>query len=131
MITKLLVQCTDELLTPVPKHILPLLSGIMTAPFATAYPPLLLAATRAYQAVTLNGWPRLADHRAEILEGLLMCWSRIHDEKTSNPDLVAVQTQVEATVKLLALALKDAIDVIGEFKELTYADPNLRELRIA
>lgn len=65
------------------QDILPLLTAILTAPFATACPPLLLAALAALAAVetvVLVGWPRVGYHRGEILKGLVGCWLRVEQE---------------------------------------------------
>jgi len=49
-------------------------------------PRLLLAATRALQALILNAWPRVHVYRGEIVKGLVQCWIALcvlHAEDTA------------------------------------------------
>ncbi|MCJ1463434.1 hypothetical protein MMC07_002041 [Pseudocyphellaria aurata] len=110
------------------KHIIPLLSHIMSAPFATAYPPLLTASVHAIDAVVVNVWPRVAYHRGEILEGLVICWGRIHGEEAPSRELEGIQTHIHRTVKLVTAILKTDMDVTEEYQRLIDADHRLQQL---
>lgn len=110
------------------KHIIPLLSQVLSAPFATAYPPLLEASVHAIDAVVVNIWPRVAYHRGEILEGLIICWCRIHDEETQSKELQRIQTDIHHTVELVTAILKTNIDVAEEYQALIDSDRRLQNL---
>jgi hypothetical protein len=60
--------------------LLPLLSGILTDPLATAYPELPRAAAMALQSVVANAWPRICAWEGEVLRGVTVCWSRVAEE---------------------------------------------------
>ena len=111
------------------QHILPLLAEILSAPFATAYPPLLLAALRAMETVILVDWPRVGYHRGEILKGLVFCWLRIEDEeKTESKELDEVQSKIKHCVKLVTAVLKRDVDVKSEYRLLVESDSRLEQL---
>ncbi|KAI9836640.1 MAG: hypothetical protein M1819_001274 [Sarea resinae] len=80
-----LVPLLDELAVYSVRHLHDLVTllarDVLDAPFGSAYPPLLLAAATALQALVRNAWPRVAGHRAEILVGVTGCWLRIFEEQ--------------------------------------------------
>lgn len=113
------------------QHILPLLSEIFTNPFATAYPPLLLAALHVIRSVIIHCWPRIAHHRIEIIKGLGFCWCKIlEDDKERSSDISQIQTEVKNSVRLLTAVLKREIDVAAEYRLLTRSDCRLTELLV-
>ncbi|KAF5022654.1 hypothetical protein F66182_5297 [Fusarium sp. NRRL 66182] len=61
-------------------------SSIMIDPFATSYPPTLIAATQALDAVVTNGWPRIreAEHVEHIVRVLSLCWLNVSAEIESS-----------------------------------------------
>jgi len=101
----------------------------LTAPFATAYPRLLQAALQAFNAIVSNGWPRVAFHRGEILEGLIVCWCSIQGESLSS-DLEPVMDSLQHTVKILTATLQETINVEEEYRVLIDSDSRLRDLLI-
>lgn len=112
---------------------IPLLAQVLSAPFATAYPPLLEASVHAIDAVVVNVWPRVAFHRGEILEGLVVCWCRIQGEEERQSDeeqLQRIQTDIHRTVKLVTAILKTDMDVTEEYRTLIDADRRLQNLLI-
>ena len=112
------------------QHILPLLSGILSNPFATAYPPLLLAALQATQSVTIINWSRMEYHGSEILRSLIVCWCRaIQDDDTARPSSLGhVKAEIKYSVRLLTAVLKRNIDVAAEYRLLMASDDRLQEL---
>ncbi|KAL8996287.1 MAG: hypothetical protein Q9169_004173 [Polycauliona sp. 2 TL-2023] len=111
------------------KDLLPIISGILTAPFAAAYPPLLDAALELVKAIIVNGWPRLAFRRAEVLEGLLVCWSRIQEEgREREGALEDVQRKIEDVLRVVVRVLGDGEDVKGELQMLRECDSRLEGL---
>ena len=114
-----------------PQHILPLLSEVFTNPFATAYPPLLLAALHVLRSVIIHCWPRIAHHRIEIIKGLCFCWCKtLEDDKERASDISQVQTEVKNNVRLLTAVLKREIDVAAEYRLLRRSDRRLTELLV-
>lgn len=68
------------------KDMIPMISAILTDPFASAAPRTLLSAVKALQAVLRNCWPRLMTGSVwqdEIINALVMCWLNL-DEPTNN-----------------------------------------------
>lgn len=61
--------------------ILPVLRNILSDPFGTASPELLLASAQALRAVVQTSWPRIrAKWWAECLRGVMNCWLNIVDD---------------------------------------------------
>lgn len=108
------------------QDLVPLLSDVLCAPFGTAYPPLLLAAVKSLQAIILNGWPRMAIYRGEILRGLAVCWCKIEEDGSEGLEIVTAA--IKDTVKLLSAAAGNALDVITEYKSLVDSDERLSNL---
>lgn len=112
------------------KTILPILSGILVAPFSASYPPLVQASLRSLDAIILNDWPRLPFHRGVILEGLITCWCRIKNEDTPSNELLSLRESIEHTVKVLASVLKGTVNVVEEYQSLVDSDGRLQRLLV-
>lgn len=112
------------------KHILPLLTGILAAPFATAYPALLRASVKAVQTIIVAGWPRITHYRAEILKGMIICWCRIGDEEAQSQELNAVRNSIKQAVQLLTCAVTPNSYLIDEYQTLIDVDGRLRNLLV-
>ncbi|KAL8833788.1 MAG: hypothetical protein Q9170_004081 [Blastenia crenularia] len=110
------------------KDLLPLISATLTAPFATACPPLLEAALQTLGLIVLNGWPRISFHRGEILEGLLICWCRIDDEEEPSPELRTIKERIEGLARAAVLISKDDEKAKQEIEELCNNDPRFQAL---
>lgn len=110
------------------KHVLPLLTGILAAPFATAYPALIQSCVEAMQTIIVADWPRIARYRGEILKGVTICWCRIVDEKAQSQELKAVQESIEQTVQLLTCATRWDVQMVEEYQILIDSDSRLRDL---
>ncbi|KAL9600388.1 MAG: hypothetical protein Q9219_003238 [cf. Caloplaca sp. 3 TL-2023] len=109
------------------KDIIPLILAALTAPFATAYPPLLQTALQTLRAVILNGWPRVSSHKGEILEGLVICWCRIDDEEP-DPTLLATRKMIEDISHVLMHLLRNEDAAKKEIQMLRNYDPRFKAL---
>lgn len=78
----------------------------------------------------VNDWPRITNHRGEVLRGLTICWCRIKDEETKSKGLRKVQESIERSVRLLTLLAKKDVDVAAEYQMLIDCDYRLRDLLI-
>lgn len=110
------------------KHMLPLLSEILSGPFATAYPPLLQASLQAIQVLIVIIWPRIKYHGPKLLEGLAICWLSIEDNAMPSEYLRRVQANIELTVKLVFSIVGDDSDVVEGYRKLTDYDSRLQNL---
>ncbi|KAL8793699.1 MAG: hypothetical protein Q9195_003748 [Heterodermia aff. obscurata] len=112
------------------QQIVPLLSAVLSDPFATAYPPLLLAALQAIQSVIIIDWSRMEYHGGEILRSLIICWCKIlQDEDTARPSsLGQVKAEIKHNIGLLTAVLKRDTDVAVEYRMLKENDGRLEEL---
>ncbi|KAI4123291.1 MAG: hypothetical protein LQ338_005340 [Usnochroma carphineum] len=111
------------------KDLLPMISGILTAPFATAYPPLVETAVETLRAVVVNGWPRVGYHRGEILEGLVVCWCRIDEEEEERRgELTGVKSGIEEVVRAVVQILRDDEVARAEIQMLRRFDPRFEAL---
>lgn len=112
------------------KHILPLLTGILAAPFATAYPPLLRASVKTAQTIIIADWPRIAYYRGEILKGLTICWCRIADKEAPSQELKEVRDSIERAMQSLTSVLRRNAKVIEEYQILIDSDSRLQDLLV-
>lgn len=107
--------------------ILPMLSSLLTHPFVTSSPPLLLSSIQALQAVVLNCWPRMHVYKAEVLKCVVVSWIRMHEE--NDGEWEREKEECRNVVKML----RDAIgEDVGEFEtevqELVKVDSRLAGL---
>lgn len=109
-------------------HIVPMLSSILTHPFGTASPPLLLNATKALQALILNAWPRISGYRAEVLKCVCVPYIRILQEGKETAEMEQIQEEMRTVVKMLRAAVKKDCDFEKEVEELVLADARLEGL---
>ena len=113
------------------KHVLPLLIGILAAPFGTAYAPLLQAAVKAIQTIIVIDWPRISHHRGEILRGITTCWCRIGEDEVQSEELKEVRKSIEKAVQLLTCVVTGSVKVVEEYANLVDSDSRLRDLLAA
>ena len=78
----------------------------------------------------VQDWPRIAYHRAEILEGLTVCWCRIEDEHKESTEIEDLRRGLQETVRLLTTAIKRTVDVQREYQELVDSNTRLRNLLV-
>ena len=110
------------------QYLFPIITAVLTAPFVTAYPPLLQVALQTLATIISNGWPRVAYHRGGILEGLTICWCRIQEEEKPSDPLLAVQQSIRDIVRILTCLESEGETVKAEFRSLSESDDRLRSL---
>lgn len=111
------------------KDLLPMISGILAAPFATAYPPLLDAALQTLRAILIHGWPRMVYHRGEILEGLVICWCRIQDQGGEPTNtLVSTKKNLKEVSRAVVQILKKDMAAREELQMLQNSDVRFETL---
>lgn len=114
------------------KHIsfvLSMLSSILTHPFVTASPPLLLSSVKALQAVVLNTWPRMQVHKTEVLKCVTVPWIRMQEEGVGGVGFGKVKEECRVVVEMLKDALRVDADVLEkEIGELIKVDTRLEGL---
>ncbi|KAL8850638.1 MAG: hypothetical protein Q9221_004424 [Calogaya cf. arnoldii] len=110
------------------KDLLPIIIAILTAPFATAYPPLLNASLQVLRAIVLNGWPRLAFHRAEILEGLIICWCKIQEDNKPTTALLMVRKDIEEILRAVVHLWSGDQEMREDLKMIQDCDPRLQTI---
>ncbi|KAI5273566.1 poly A polymerase C-terminal region-like protein [Aureobasidium subglaciale] len=103
--------------------ILPMLSSILTNPFITASPPLLLSSVKAVQAVVLNTWPRLHVHKTEILKCVTVPWIRMQED-VSGEDFDIIKEESKIVVQMLRDALSSD-ELEKDIEELVKVDKRL------
>ena len=111
-----------------PKRLLSLFSANLTAPFALAYPPLLMSSLRTLQTMMLIAWPRVPHHRAEILTGLTVCWNRIEEQKSRSKELELLQQSLQTTASILRAVLMRTANAVEEDQAIVDGDQRLRGL---
>ncbi|KAI7649796.1 hypothetical protein KC322_g19022, partial [Hortaea werneckii] len=106
------------------KYTLPMLNSILSPSFIAMPPETLYSATKAVQAVIVNGWPRMSEHRGEVLKGITMCW--INVEGMSDDATEELKRGLKTAIEILRAALKDQADFDEETKVLMDADTRLK-----
>ncbi|KAI4743630.1 poly A polymerase C-terminal region-like protein [Aureobasidium sp. EXF-12298] len=106
--------------------ILPMLSSILTHPFVTASPPLLLSSLRALQAIILNTWPRMHVHKHEVLKCVTVPWIRMQEENVAGNEFDKIKEECRVVVQMLRDALHENLDEFDrELAELVMVDKML------
>ncbi len=78
----------------------------------------------------VNDWPRITNHRGEILRGLTICWCQVKDEETRSKGLTKVRESIERSVRLLTLLTKKNVDIAADYQMLIDSNHHLRDLLI-
>ncbi|KAI4727603.1 poly A polymerase C-terminal region-like protein [Aureobasidium sp. EXF-10728] len=109
--------------------ILPMLSSLLTHPFVTASPPLLLSSVQALQAVVLNTWPRMHVHKTEVLKCVAVPWIRMQEENVAGDEFEKIREECRVLVHMLGDALQETVDEFdGEVRKLVEVDKRLKGL---
>jgi tRNA nucleotidyltransferase (CCA-adding enzyme) len=106
--------------------VLPMLSSVLTHPFVTASPSLLLETIKALQALVLNAWPRIHVYKTEILKCVVVPWIRMVEE--GGDGFGEIKEECRATVQMLRDALGEDEGLEAEVAELSKADSRLEGL---
>jgi tRNA nucleotidyltransferase (CCA-adding enzyme) len=111
------------------KYILPIHTETLSHPLGGAQIDTLVAATRALQAVILVCWPRVSEHRGEVLRALTFCWvNTIGTSKIEGERMEILKTELRETVVMLKCALGTAVDWGKERAMIIEAEPSLEGL---
>lgn len=115
---------------PPPQDLIPMLSTIISDPFAPAAPTTLLAAIKALQAVLQTCWPRIPNSpwQDEIVNALSLCWLVTCDQiTTTRPSTIL--SELSATGAMLAAVLRTQdIELADVVRPLVEKEPMLAEL---
>jgi hypothetical protein len=111
------------------KDIIPILSAVMTDPFAVSRSSLLLEAVRTTEVVVLNTWPRMREegHRVEVIRALVLCWKTISDEEGEMEGLAEVKREISVAGRLLVSAVEGEVDMRSELEPIMDVDAGLIE----
>ena len=110
------------------QSLLPILTETLSHPLAEAQVETLVNATRALQAVILNGWPRIAEYRGEVLKGLTFAWVNVHS--LEGAEVKILRKEITEAVKMLRYAVAEKVDFDADCQKLTEADPRVLSLLI-
>jgi hypothetical protein len=106
-----------------------MLSSILTHPFVTASPPLLLSSIKALQAIILNTWPRMHVHKTEVLKCVTVPWIRMREEQVKGDDFDKIKEECKVVIEMLRGALQEHVDEFQEdVEELIKVDARLAGL---
>lgn len=111
------------------QYILPMLSESLTQAAKAQQSDLMMAALQALQAVIFNAWPRMVEHRIEVMKGLTIAWL-VWGEKFEGgkKDDAKVEEAMVETVRVLHAAMGEKEWFVGECKQLLEADGKLEGL---
>jgi hypothetical protein len=115
------------------KDLIPMLSSILSDPFAPAAPATLLSAIKTLHAVLTNCWPRIPDSpwQDEIIQAAVLCWLNVSDEPTAiaTSSRAAMRQELLTTVKCLSAVLKaGGVDLAEIVTPLVEKEPSLGAL---
>ena len=108
------------------QYILPMLSETFTQAAKAQQTDLLMATLQALQAVIFNGWPRMFEHRMEIMKGVTIAWLiLVESRKDGMDEVVEVRECMVETVRVLHAAMGEKESFVDECKQLLEADEKL------
>jgi len=108
------------------QYILPMLSESLTQAAKARQTDLLMATLQALQAVIFNGWPRMFEHRIEIMKGLTIAWLiLVESEKGHVGGVKEVKDCMVETVRVLHAAMGEKESFVGECRLWVEADEKL------
>jgi hypothetical protein len=111
------------------QYILPMLSESLTQAAKAQQTDLLRATLQALQAVIFNGWPRMFEHRMEIMKGVTIAWLiLVESGKDSSGKVVGVKECMVETVRVLYAAMGEKESFVDECRTLLEADGKLEGL---
>lgn len=90
------------------QDLVPMLSEIMTNPFAALAPSTLSAAINCLRATITNCWPRLStpSYQSEMIKMLAVCYLSVHDDKDKlgTEQFAAIEAALVRTASMLTIA---------------------------
>lgn len=108
----------------------------MTDPFAVSYPPTVIAATQALDAIIANAWPRIQEggHMDNIIRIISLCWLSASEEiehnvaEVSEHDIKGLSWQLKHTAKILEALWVQASRRPTKLDEVLEQEPRLAKL---
>ena len=110
------------------QYLLPIITETLSHPLADAKIYTLLQATKALQAVILNGWPRMLGYRGEVLKGLTIAWLTV--DGVEGDEVVVLRKEMKEAISMLRYALRNEVDFDEEVKQLVVANPKVENLLV-
>jgi len=95
-----------------------MLANVLSAPFATAYPPLLLQGALALQALLLNAWPQMTKYRGEVMRGVSVLWCQLNDDNLHGGVYDDIRAELQGVVQLLKAVLSNNPSALLEIDTL-------------
>ncbi|KAK3398466.1 hypothetical protein B0T20DRAFT_498348, partial [Sordaria brevicollis] len=94
------------------KDIIPMLSRILTDPFASLHPPTLLSAIKALQAALATCWPRIPNSpwQDEIINALVLCWLNLDASSSSKDNIPTIRQALVVTADALSAVLAAEVE---------------------
>ncbi|KPM40086.1 hypothetical protein AK830_g6462 [Neonectria ditissima] len=117
------------------KSLLSMISSLMEDPFATEYPPAILAAAKTLNATIMSCWPRLqeGEHMEQIIRTLSLCWLNLCEDdsvpRSGSEDFNAIsQELVQASNMMQLVWNQNSANPIGGLSEVLQKEPRLAQL---
>ncbi|KAH8808777.1 hypothetical protein F5884DRAFT_793275 [Xylogone sp. PMI_703] len=119
------------------KDLMPIFSSVLSDPFGTSTPSVLLAGIKSLQITILNCWPRMSEtsHRIEAIKAITLCWgavitderesSIIPEAKQRNKEIGNIKEGLKSCGRILVKAVEGRFDIEAELQPLLRADPSL------
>jgi tRNA nucleotidyltransferase (CCA-adding enzyme) len=108
------------------QYILPMLSESLTQAAKAQQTDLLMATLQALQAAIFNGWPRMVEHRIEIMKGVTIAWLiLVESGKGDTGEVAEVKKCMIETVRVLHAAMGEKESFFAECRQLLEADETL------
>lgn len=87
------------------QSVLPLLRNVLSDPFATSAPSVLLETAKTMRVVVQTCWPRVREKWwEECLRGIVVCWLNITDDETSIKDKSRATSLRDVKLELTVVA---------------------------
>lgn len=113
------------------KDILPILSGVLTDPFAGVRLERLSVALDALKVVCLNCWMRIGEpvRRVEVVRALVGCWGTLDVECEGDAGMVErIREEARTAGRVFVKAVEGFVDMRVELEPLLEVNQGLGEL---
>ncbi|KAK7745576.1 hypothetical protein SLS62_009753 [Diatrype stigma] len=116
------------------KHLIPMVTEIITEPFGTQYPPGLSAAIRLLHAILRTCWPRIPHYSNDIIKALMICWLNVEEEDSfpgddGHPGAAELEAELTKAADMLSAVMRAAdIDMYERVSPLIKTEPHLGKL---
>lgn len=115
------------------QNVLPLLRHILSDPFGSASPEMLLESVKALNTVVQTAWPRIREKWwSECLRGVVNCWLNVNDDERDMKDKARRYSlaQVKHELKVVGWLLEDIVGepFLNASADIISEEPMLKEL---